>query len=44
MYYCIEVENVDPEKVNKNNGNKNALIYACENKKLELLKMMIDTF
>ena len=29
---------------NIDDKNKNAFIYACENKKVEMLRMMIDTF
>ena len=29
---------------NKNEGNKNAFIYACENERIEMLAMMIDVF
>ena len=44
MYYCIAVKKVNPEKVNKDDGNRNAFIYACENQKIEMLRMMIDLF
>ena len=45
VYYCIVVKKVNPEKVNYYDGkNKNAFIYACENKRVEMLKMMIDVF
>ena len=30
--------------INKNDGNKNAFIYACENREIEMLAMMIDLF
>ena len=42
MYYCIVVEGIDIEKVDK--SNKNAFIYACEYNRVEMLKMMIDVF
>ena len=29
---------------NKDDGNKNAFIYACENKRIEMLRIMIDVF
>ena len=29
---------------NKEDGNKNAFIYACENERVEMLRMMIDVF
>ena len=35
---------IDPEKINKNDGGRNAFIYACENKRMEILGMMIDIF
>ena len=35
---------MNPEKANKNDGNKNAFIYACENERIEMLRMMIDVF
>ena len=44
IYYCIVVKNVDPEMTNKEDGNKNAFIYACENERIEMLKMMIHDF
>ena len=30
--------------INKNDKNKNAFIYACEEKRVEMLRMMIDIF
>ena len=30
--------------INKDNKNRNAFIYACENERLEMLRMMIDIF
>ena len=30
--------------INKEDKNKNAFIYACENKRIEMLRMMIDIF
>ena len=30
--------------INKNGKNKNAFIYACENERVEMLRMMIDVF
>ena len=44
VYYCILVKKVDPEKINKNDEDRNAFIYACENKRVEMLRMMIDVF
>ena len=44
MYYCIIVKNVNPEKIDKNDGNRNAFIYGCENERVEMLRMMIDVF
>ena len=29
---------------NKEDGNRNAFIYACEKKRVEVLAMMIDIF
>ena len=29
---------------NKEDENKNAFIYACQNKRVEMLRMMIDVF
>ena len=29
---------------NKDDKNKNAFIYACEKKRVEMLRMMIDVF
>ena len=44
VYYCIVVEGVDPEMINKADGNRNAFIYACENNRSEMLRMMIEVF
>ena len=30
--------------INKDDKNKNAFIYACENERVEMLRMMIDVF
>ena len=30
--------------INKEDGNKNAFIYACENERVEMLRIMIDIF
>ena len=30
--------------INKEDENKNAFIYACENERVEMLRMMIDIF
>ena len=30
--------------INKNDGNRNAFIYACENERTETIRMMIDVF
>ena len=30
--------------INENDENKNAFIYACENERIEMLRMMIDVF
>ena len=30
--------------INKEDDNTNAFIYACENKRIEMLRMMIDVF
>ena len=30
--------------INKEDKNKNAFIYACENERVEMLRMMIDVF
>ena len=35
---------MNPEKVNKDEGDRNAFIYACENNGIEILRMMIDEF
>ena len=43
VYFCI-IEGVDPEKTNVEDDNKNAFIYACENRRVELLRMMIENF
>ena len=44
VYYCIIVKNIDPEMINKDDKNRNAFIYACENNRLETLRMMIEVF
>ena len=36
VYFCI-MEGVNPEKQNKQEYNKNAFIYACENCQIEML-------
>ena len=30
--------------INKDDGNKNGFIYGCENRRVEMLKMMIEMF
>ena len=30
--------------INKYDGNKNAFIYSCENRRVEMLAMMIENF
>ena len=30
--------------INRNDYNRNAFIYACENERVEMLRMMIDIF
>ena len=44
VYYCIVVKKVDPRMINKYDGNKNAFIYSCENRRVEMLAMMIENF
>ena len=44
MYYCIVVEGVDPKKFNEHDNNKNAFIYACQENRVEMLRMLIDVF
>ena len=44
VYYCIVVKKVDPDMINKDDENRNAFIYACENKRVEMLRMLIDVF
>ena len=44
VYYCIVVKNVDPEKINEDDENRNGFIYGCENRRIEMLKMMIEIF
>lgn len=43
VYFCI-LEGVNAEKEDVQNGNRNVLIHSCENKRVELLRMLIDNF
>ena len=38
------MEGIDPEKENKDEGERNACIYACEKNYVDMLQMLIDNF
>ena len=38
------MRNINSEKIDHYCGDKNAFMYACENERIELLKMMTDVF
>ena len=38
------MEGIDPEKENKDEDERNAYIYACENNYVDMLQMLIDNF
>ena len=43
VYYCVE-EGVNPKMQNENDEDKDAFRYGVENNRIEMLKMMIESY